>query len=274
MRYILLVIVCLSVLQADIIRNNNVGIVSDTTTNLQWQDDIQLDNIGHSIMNWQKAKEHCAALKLGGHKDWRLPNVKELTSIVDKTRGEYNPKIVAGFIFTNNYTFWSDTLTFNLRNYEEYGLVINFLKGTKGSVSLDKKYHVRCVRKKNASPKINKFVRDNKGVVTDKETKLQWQDNIIVPAKKWKQAEEYCKTLTLGGYQNWRLPEINELEQIVDDLKVDSAIVNGFIKTRSRSYWSTTSKNSGHWYMNFRLGKKGDSYNSDSRQVRCIRNSD
>ena len=37
-------------------------------------------------LNWEQSLAYAATLKLTGHADWRLPNAKELQSIVDCTR--------------------------------------------------------------------------------------------------------------------------------------------------------------------------------------------
>jgi Protein of unknown function (DUF1566) len=37
-------------------------------------------------LSWQQALAWCEDLTLAGHDDWRLPNAKELPSIVDYTR--------------------------------------------------------------------------------------------------------------------------------------------------------------------------------------------
>lgn len=39
---------------------------------------------------WQAALTYCEALSLGGKNDWRLPNVKELESVVDVTKKRPN----------------------------------------------------------------------------------------------------------------------------------------------------------------------------------------
>ena len=61
--------------------NNNNGTISDTATGLMWQ---QADD-GVS-RDWKEALAYAEGLTLGGHSDWRLPNAKELQSIVDYSR--------------------------------------------------------------------------------------------------------------------------------------------------------------------------------------------
>jgi len=62
-------------------RDNGDGTVTDRATGLVWQ---KADS-GKGL-NWEQALAYAASLKLAGHIDWRLPNAKELQSIVDYTR--------------------------------------------------------------------------------------------------------------------------------------------------------------------------------------------
>ncbi len=62
-------------------RDNGDGTITDRATGLMWQ---KADS-GQG-MNWQQALAFAAGFKLAGHSDWRLPNAKELQSIVDYTR--------------------------------------------------------------------------------------------------------------------------------------------------------------------------------------------
>ncbi len=61
--------------------DNNNGTISDNATGLMWQ---QSDS--EEGLDWETALNYAENLELGGHSDWRLPNAKELHSIVDYTR--------------------------------------------------------------------------------------------------------------------------------------------------------------------------------------------
>jgi hypothetical protein len=61
--------------------DNGDGTITDAATGLTW---MQADSgIG---MDWPHALEYAEALEFAGHSDWRLPNAKELQSIIDYTR--------------------------------------------------------------------------------------------------------------------------------------------------------------------------------------------
>lgn len=61
--------------------DNGDGTVTDRATGLMWE---QGDS-GRG-MDWKDALAYAEKLTLAGHDDWRLPNAKELQSIVDYTR--------------------------------------------------------------------------------------------------------------------------------------------------------------------------------------------
>ena len=64
----------------DFIDNKN-GTISDRATGLMW---MKADN-GRG-MNWRAALAYAEGLRLAGYDDWRLPNAKELQSLVDYSR--------------------------------------------------------------------------------------------------------------------------------------------------------------------------------------------
>ncbi|MBV5316139.1 MAG: DUF1566 domain-containing protein [Prolixibacteraceae bacterium] len=75
----------------NLFQNNNDGTISDLATSLMWP---KADN--GSGMDWEHALAYAQTQNKAnflGHNDWRLPNTKELQSLVDYTRspGATNP---------------------------------------------------------------------------------------------------------------------------------------------------------------------------------------
>jgi hypothetical protein len=68
--------------------DNGDGAITDLTTGLMWmRDDSGFFNIGdNGALNWEQALDWAENLEYAGYSDWRLPNAKELHSIVDYTR--------------------------------------------------------------------------------------------------------------------------------------------------------------------------------------------
>jgi hypothetical protein len=84
--------------------DNGDGTVTDTITGLTWQQDDDA-----VVKTWEEALSYCEGLELPtGQTDWRLPNIKELRSIVDTTT--YSPAInLTYFPNTNFGDYWSST---------------------------------------------------------------------------------------------------------------------------------------------------------------------
>ena len=61
--------------------DNGDGTVTDAATGLMWRQDDS--GVG---LSWEEALTHAEGLTEAGYDDWRLPNAKELQSIVDYTR--------------------------------------------------------------------------------------------------------------------------------------------------------------------------------------------
>jgi hypothetical protein len=76
--------------------NNNDGTITDRTTGLTWMqvdsgDSNVRSNVSETIkkdgsLNWPEALAFCEDLTYAGKDDWKLPNAKELHSIIDYTR--------------------------------------------------------------------------------------------------------------------------------------------------------------------------------------------
>jgi len=119
-----------------------------------------------------------------------------------------------------------------------------------------------------------KFIRDdNKEVVLDTQTNLIWQDNETI-SKNWSDAISYCEDLSLGGYDDWHLPNFNELYYFANRDKYNPAINSGFKNISSNRYWTSTTfaNNSSYaWVVYFFYGNDGANYKDGSYLVRCVR---
>ncbi len=73
--------------------DNGNGTVTDNLTGLMWTKDAspEAGGVGVEKVNWETALNYCNGLTLGEYTDWRLPNVKELQSLIDWTY--YNPAL-------------------------------------------------------------------------------------------------------------------------------------------------------------------------------------
>jgi len=128
-----------------------------------------------------------------------------------------------------------------------------------------------------SSLSFSEFSREN-GIIYDSNTKLEWQDdysdnNGKIKATTWQNAINYCESLKLdnGG---WRLPNLRELESLVDDTKINPSI-NGIFKfIKSNYYWSSTHIFSRYdaWSVGFYYGDINfDGFNDIDTFVRCVR---
>ena len=119
------------------------------------------------------------------------------------------------------------------------------------------------------------FIRDNtKLVVNDTKTGLMWQDDAVGSTMTWANAITTCENLTLGGYSDWRLPNIRELKSIVDKTRANPAISPNFTAIASNYYWSSTtnaSVPSGAWVVYFGNGNDAWDDKASSNYVRCVR---
>lgn len=123
------------------------GVVTDSTTNLQWQDSY--DGNGGEVISgsFVEATQYCSELTLGEKQDWRMPTREELISTVDKARASDNDPSInevftmvlveEGYLSSTHYE--DDDETVWLLDYTHGDSVDVALTTTDG-------YHIRCVR--------------------------------------------------------------------------------------------------------------------------------
>jgi len=119
------------------------------------------------------------------------------------------------------------------------------------------------------------FTNNGDGTVTDENTGLMWQRQDDATQRVWSSSVSYCSDLTLAGYSDWRLPEVFELQNIVDYEEIRPTIdTSYFPSTQSNRYWSSTSyvsDSSNAWIVNFESGLVTKYNLSSDEYVRCVR---
>lgn len=244
--------------------------VRDNVTGLMWEvktdDGFIHDKDNH--YNWYDAQDvFIASLnneQYGGFADWRLPTVKELSNLLDSSllfpsttlNTDYFPNASVRYYWSS--TGWIVLFGDGVVDYDELGW---------------DGYYVRAVR---GGQFFNNFIDNGDGTVTDTTANLMWQQDTAPSTFTWQQALSYCENLTLAGYDDWRLPNRNELHSIVDYNRGHPSIDPIFSNAVSFPYWSSTTpanRPSGTWNVLFRSGGIYPGSKSDDHYlyVRAVR---
>jgi len=140
---------------------NGNGTVLDNLTSLIWQQ----DGDASGMVSWADALNYCESLKLADYENWRLPNIRELSSIfnVYKAEGinsEYfldNKTSQPGSMYSSDYKhpYWSSTtypdnptLSYVLKFGFEEGISTLLKTNVNGDGYSDGNY-ARCVKDRN-----------------------------------------------------------------------------------------------------------------------------
>ena len=125
-------------------------------------------------------------------------------------------------------------------------------------------------------PNEGRFTDNLDGTVTDNCTGLMWQTERAPETCNWQQALQYCDGLILAGHSDWRLPNVRELQSIVDVGRFLPAIDPVF-GARTENFWSSTTNNATNpedaWLIGFGDGNTNNNQNKAmSYSVRAVRN--
>jgi len=260
--------------------------VKDNVTGLVWE--LKTAGNKNTTFTLADAIAYAGGLTLAGRSDWRLPTLKELSSIADFRRSL--PAVYTAY-FNNTYFsstlsafYWSDSDYINNTDYQwgvdfNYGYDDNYLESLRP-------YYVRAVSDQTAYPTYplpiydytlnSTMVDNNDETVTDTFTGLMWQrDTVQGDIKAWEIAVSNCQGLELAQYSDWRLPSLKELRSIVDYTYFDPAIDPTYFRsTVSSDYWSSTTDIkdfNNACYLNFESGADGWHAKSSSHYVRAVR---
>lgn len=94
------------------------------------------------------------------------------------------------------------------------------------------------------SPRFTAGTGTEADCITDNLTGLMWVRSPDSVTRTWQQSLDYANGLSLCGYIDWRLPNVNELESLINAEQSNSATwlnTQGFSNVQSPYYWSSTS---------------------------------
>ena len=87
------------------------GTITDSNNGLMWTKEDSYADSG-KCLDWDNSNSYVSSLSSGGHKDWRLPTVKELKTLFDKSKSNrdfqgniihHDPVFASG----GAYGYWS-----------------------------------------------------------------------------------------------------------------------------------------------------------------------
>lgn len=238
--------------------------------------------------DWNVLVDHLNTNALCGKTDWVLPTVDELHQLVNYQKRSSTIDL-AYFPNTTNNGYWTATPRENSRD----AWIIEFTYAGVGVYGRNNVGMVRLVSggRVNQSSYINNQINNDRyialddGTTTDLDTGLMWSRCLV--GQKWDAGTQVCNgertllnwkgaleagaSFTVGGYENWRLPNIKELYSLVSggSTAFNTSVLNG-LKTCS-NLWSSTPKNDSEQYNSHALGNVVRISRSSARCVLLVR---
>jgi len=112
------------------------------------------------------------------------------------------------------------------------------------------------------------------GIYLDPKTHLIWTARDNGRDIDWRRAHDYCVQLELAGFDDWRVPILGELEDIMDPISNAGYSTPREITLTACCVWSATQKDDiSAWNFNFRYSKRFSgslTYTYDLRAL-CVR---
>lgn len=141
-------------------------------------------------------------------------------------------------------------------------------------------------------PKEKKLI--SKDIWLDQTTHLMWQDEPYTPEEiaieasgsqggkvwNWENANLYCENLTYAGYDDWKLPTIDQLKTILSPVKTSKGYMKEGLKHIAWTYSSedagdvyASSSDGGKvaWLIDFAQGRVYTNLKEFKTYVRCVR---
>jgi len=272
-------------------QNNGDGTVTDKVTGLMWTQTTDLNKDGvinkADKLTYAQAMQSAAKVTTGGYNAWRLPTIKELYSLIRFDGQEPRPEDTAdsvssmspfldrsvfGFgygevtagerIIDSNYassTLYAAKTTILMGSVvgeTETMFGVNFADGRIKGYPVHHGFFVIYVRGSLAYG-VNDFRDNGDGTITDSATQRMWSQADSGEGLDWAAALQWVQKKNAAnylGYSDWRLPNIKELQSLVEYSRSPATTSSAAIDTLFSSteitneagqpdwgcYWSST----------------------------------
>ncbi len=207
-----------------------------------WQDSPDNKNAAYTF---DDAENYCQNLDYAGYSDWRVPNRHEMYEIVYYGNA-YSAKPTIDDIFQNsakiNYRTSENVVGHSGNILTNQAFVISFTDGASYPLDRGENFGVRCVRGAHLSY-TEYIAKDADDIYRDPKTGFWWAK----PGgpESMAAAKERCEALVFGGYDDWRLPNINELHTIMPTVVPGRDYPYGaepLLQDGAHQLWSSTPK--------------------------------
>ena len=256
---------------------NKWAMVRDNITGLVWEiktDDESIHGINRTF-TWREAQDiFISSLnvnKFGGYSDWRLPEVIELSVIINPD--VFMPSAINQTFFSNTMSspYWTSNIFIENPTKAWY---VSFYDGYVYNIEITDNYFVRAVRGENS---MGVFLDNFDGTITDTRTGLMWQKKAS-GVSNWESAIIYCEDLSIANYNDWRLPNRNELHSLVDYDTYNPSTTMFTIPNGINSYFWSSSTSTGTpgaaWSVDFYYGYVYSLTKTNSFYIRAVRNAE
>ena len=257
--------------------DNGDGTITDTCLKLMWE------KAAHPRKSYSEVLEMLPNFELGGHRDWRLPTMHELSTSFDDSYSNNNwffndyfdsndiPHYITSNLFEDTYV-WVINFYFGYDGYyaeKSIGLGYRLVRNldtsndefTMPSSGQQEIYNAQgeiikidSSRTTTAFGEVDDYIWDmNTGIIYEKSGSKSYT---------FEEAQEHIKNLNAsfyGGTNNWRLPTVDELRFIVDYSKKTPAVFSNFAQyVKSDFYWTAeeypTPNGERNWAIYFGYG--------------------
>lgn len=217
------------------------GTISESVTGLLWQ------KVDGGEMTFESAQAYAKGLNLGGKTGWRLPTPQEALQLLNHEVNnpaidtKYFPASAAEYYWTSD-TQVGDATRVWVTNVG--GGLGPHPKNETLSAGGTHRFHVRAVY--GSVTLTHSFVDNGNGTVTDLTSGLVWQQADSGPLT-WDAGLRYAEGLVLAGLDDWRMPNVKELQTLSELGQTSTPQINKsvFPSAQAIAYWASTTLKQG-----------------------------